>query len=72
MRRDLRLRELERQGKILMSPPKLLGQLELTPAGNTYRVFLTDYQQIITEYERSHGRHNVKMHKAFPGSGFLQ
>lgn len=65
MRRDVRLMELKREGKILMTPPKPIVQLELMPTGNAYRVFPMDYKHIILEYEKANGRHNVKMLKAF-------
>jgi hypothetical protein len=65
LRRERRLQELERQKKVLMKPPQQIVQLELIPTGNAYRVFPEDYQEVIEEYEKANGRHNVKMLKIF-------
>jgi hypothetical protein len=65
IRRNKRLSYIDQQRQIEMKPPKRITQLEIIPRGMPERLFSIDYQHLIEEYERQHGRGNVKMYDSF-------
>ena len=55
-----RLGIINKQRTITLQPPKKIAQFELIPNGFSYRVFATDYIELIEKYERINGRKLLK------------
>ncbi|MHB8065247.1 MAG: hypothetical protein ACYDG2_21995, partial [Ruminiclostridium sp.] len=70
VRKEERLSEVEHQRNIVMRPPKKMAQLELVPNGSCFRVFPSDYKEIVEKYEHQNGRSNFKMFNAFALTDF--
>ncbi len=70
VRKEERLSEVEHQRNIVMKPPKKMAQLELVPNGSYFRVFPSDYKEIVEKYEHQNGRSNFKMFNAFALTDF--
>jgi hypothetical protein len=61
-KKEERLNRIYRQKNILMKPPKRMISLELIPNGECKRVIASDYYQAVMNYEKEHGRLNVKQY----------
>lgn len=70
VRKEERLSEVEHQRNIVMRPPKKMAQLELVPNGSCFRLFPSDYREVVEKYEHQNGRSNFKMFKTFALTDF--
>ncbi|PEK99505.1 DEAD/DEAH box helicase [Bacillus sp. AFS017336] len=61
IKKEERLKQINRQKNISMKPPKKIISLDIIPEDACNRVLAKDYYKIVNEYERANGRLNVKM-----------
>lgn len=60
-KKEIRLNKIHQQKSISMKPPKKIISIELIPMERCDRVIVSDYVQVVMNYERENGRLNVKM-----------
>lgn len=57
-----RLGLINRQKNVSIMPPKKIISLSITSNVNSHRVIASDYKKMIVDYEKDHGRMNVKQY----------
>lgn len=60
IKKEERLNSIARQKNISMKPPKKVISFELIPSGSCDRVIAANFKKVILDYEKEHGRLNVK------------
>ena len=63
IKKEERLLEISRQSSITIKPPKKVISLEVIPNERSKRVIASDYHNIIVNYEKNHGRLNVRQYE---------
>ncbi|PGQ79702.1 DEAD/DEAH box helicase [Priestia megaterium] len=71
-RRKARIEEVERERNINIIPPNQIVQLKVLPnEAESYRIFPTDYKNMIQFYEVKHKRNHIRIYPAFSLVDFM-
>lgn len=62
IKKEERLKLINQQKNVSLKPPKLVISLDVMPTGKCQRVLANDYYEAVSQYERAHGRLNVKQY----------
>jgi len=65
-KKEMRMEEINRERTIQMRPPKKVLKITLVPDNSVNkRAIINKYEELIYQYEKDHGRVNIKMQRQF-------